>query len=272
MNSLVLFVDSERADQYLNPIVYSVLSLDVRRVTFVHIRGLLAREESGGEQGLSGRALGAVQAQLEGLAERGEYLFTTAEQAGERRLLADIYGEQRAHEIRVFYRQCRNAPLAWGNEEISYSELRKCMHKIAKLGSSVYIDVTAIKKRYLGDLVAASLVEGIEGLYTFDLVGVSPNFKEPWRMLIHELDERSSTFSYVNLLNTDVYRSCVRLVAWRAPALKVSLFTTVALLAAVVVMSQFLGPETVAIRTMFAVSALASILSLVFYFVPPRAR
>ena len=256
MNSIILFVDSERADQYLNPIVYCVLRLDVRKVTFIHIRGLLAGEESTGARGLSGRAMGAVQAQLEGLVERGEYLFTTAEHAGQRRQLADIYGEQGAREIRAFYRQCRDAPLEYNNEEISYSDLRKCMHRIAKLGSGVYIDVTAIRKRYIGDLVAASLIEGIEGLYTFDLVGVSPNFREPWRVLMHELDEQPSAFSYTNLLNTPVYRACVRLVALRAPALKVSLLTTVALLVAVVVVSQFLEPDNVGIRVMFTISAI----------------
>ncbi len=272
MKSIFLFVDSERTDQYLNSIVHCVLRLDVRRVTFIHIKGLFGHEDGDGDRGLSGRAMGAVQAQLDGLAERGEYLFSTGPHAGERRQLADIYAPERAREVQAFYRQCRNTPLVYGNEEVEYVNLRQCMRRIAKLGADVYIDVTAIKKRYLGDLVAASLVEGIEGLYTFDLTGARPDFEEPWRMLIHDLDDRHpSAFGYTNILNTPVYQACVRLVAVRAPALRVTVGATVALFVTVAVGSWYLGPESGVIRTMFAISGIASILSLVFVFIPPRS-
>lgn len=267
MKSLVLFVDSERADQYLNSIVHCVLRLDVRRVTFVHIAGLIDSPEG---HGLSGRAMGAVQAQLDGLAERGEYLFTAGPDAGQRRLLTDIYASERAREIQALYRHCRNTPLQYNNEEIEYSNLRQCLRRIAQHGTDAYIDVTAIRKRYLGDLVAAGLVEGIQGLYTFDLTGERPTFEQPWRMLIHDLDGCDpSAFSYTNILNTPVYQACVRLVARRAPALRITIGATVALLVAVAVAAWYFGPESGAIRTLFAISGIASILSLVFVFMPP---
>jgi hypothetical protein len=271
VNSIFLFVDSERADQYLNSIVHCVLRLDVRRIAFIHIRGLVGSRDSADGRGVSGRTMGAVQAQLEGLAERGEYLFTAEQHAGQRHLLVDIYGPERALEIQTLYRQCRNTALEYSNEEIEYGDLRQCMRRIARLGAGTYIDVTAIKKRYLGDLVAAGLVEGIQGLYTFDLVGARPNFDEPWRMLIHDLDGRlPSAFTYTNILNTPVYQACVRLVALRAPALRATIGATVALLVAVAAAAWYFGPESGAIRTLFAISGIASILSLVFVFMPPR--
>jgi hypothetical protein len=272
VKAIFLFVDSERADQYLNSIVHAVLSLDVRRVTFVHITGLHGDDDPADGRGLSGRAMGAVQAQLDGLAERGEYLFTVGPLAGQRRLLEDVYGANRAREIQALYRQCRNTPLQYSNEEIEYAGLRQYLRRIAKLGADAYSDVTAIRKRYLGDLVAAGLVEGIRGLYTFDLIGTPPSFEEPWRMLIHDLaDRRAPAFSYTNILNTPVYQACVRLVALRAPALRATIAATVGLLVTVGGAAWYFGPESGSTRILFAISGVASILSLVFVFIPPRS-
>ena len=272
MKSLCLFVDSERTDQYLNSLVYCVLRLDVRRVTFIHIKGLIPEQPRAADTGLSARAMGGVQAQLQGLAVRGEYLFSTGPHAGTHRSLADVYSAERAREIQSLYRRCQEADLIYSNEAIEYSDLRKCMRRLAALGADAYVDITAIRKRYVGDLVATSLVEGIQGLYTFDLTGARPDFEQPWRLLIHDLeDQKPPAFAYINILNTALYRSCVRLVALRAPALRVTLGVTVTLLLAVALGSWYLGSESPAIRTMFAISGVASILSLFFVFVPPRS-
>ena len=56
--------------------------------------------------------MGGVQAQLEGLAVRGEYLFSTGPQAGTPRSLTDLYGPERARGIQALYRQCRDLDLA----------------------------------------------------------------------------------------------------------------------------------------------------------------
>ena len=76
--------------------------------------------------------------------------------------------------------------------------------------------MTAVKKRYLGDIVAASLVEDIKGLFVFDLRGARPGFERRWRMLIHDLERQTRlSYEYVNILDTPVYRVCARMVVRR---------------------------------------------------------
>lgn len=269
MKSLYIFVDSERSDQYLNSIVHCVLRRDVRRVVFIHIKGLSSNPQA--TDGLSGRALGAVQSQLDGLAERGEYMATGL--ASARRVhLSELYDKDRAQAAQAVYKGCRDHAVVFSNEELVYGSLRGRLRDIAAEGDTAYVDVTAIKKRYLGDLVAAGLVEGLLGLYTFDLINIRPDFERPWRMLIHELEAHEPTaFAYTNILDTEVYRACTKLVALRSPALKWAALATVALLAVVLVAYRNLGANDPVTQTFFVVSSLASIASLIFVFIPPRS-
>ncbi len=212
MKSLHLFVNSERPDQYLNSLVHCVLRHDVRKVIFVHIKGLDDAEQSSlkGSGGLSARLMGAVQAQLEGLAERGEYLFKDGPHSGERVLLKNEYTDLEATHIQAYYANCRNLSISYSNDELEYTDLRTRLSDIAKDGREAYVDVTAIKKRYLGDLVAAALIEGLRGLYTFDLLGShKPDFDRPWRTLLHALESAPApAFRYTNILDTEIYREC----------------------------------------------------------------
>lgn len=65
MRSLYIFVNAERPDPYLNSLVYCVLRRDVRRIVFIHIKGLTdVANASKSPDGLSGRVMGTVQAQL----------------------------------------------------------------------------------------------------------------------------------------------------------------------------------------------------------------
>jgi hypothetical protein len=268
MKTLYLFVDSERSDQYLNSIVYCVLRKDVRRVVFLHIRGLTSSPRS--TDGVSGRALGAVQSQLEGLAERGEYMAPIG--GGIKRLLlSEIYDPKRGMAFHALYKQCRDQAVLFSNEELSYGSIRARLRDVASEGDAAYVDITAVKKRYLGDLVVASLVEGLHGLYTFDLLNMRPDFERPWIMLIHELEaQQPVAFEYTNILDTEVYRACSKLVALRSPAMKWSAAATVALLTASFFWYLRFGSENQLTRAFFAASSLAGFVSLFFVFFPPR--
>jgi hypothetical protein len=274
MNSLYIFVNSERPDQYLNSLVYCALRRDVRKVEFIHIKGF-AETTAGPKNldGLSGRVMGAVQSQLEGLAERGEYSFRSGPRSGERILLKNEYKDSRAEEIKAYYKSFRDLAISYSNVELDYVDLRSRLRQIAKDGRQAYVDVTAIKKRYLGDVVAAGLVEGLGGLHTFDLLAEQPDFERPWRTLMHELEQPvPPAFQYANILDTPVYRECARLVVVRAPRLAASVITTVILLTAVALGDWRLGPQSPWTQAMFAVSAAASILSLISVFFTPRGN
>jgi len=215
---------------------------------------------------LSGRIMGAVQTQLEGLAERGEYLLN-----GEHILLREKYTDSRANEIQVYYKRCRDLPVLFSNEELDYKDLRQRIRAIAAHEHETYVDVTAIKKRYLGDIVAAAVVEGLGGLHVFDIVGPQPDYDEPWKLLIHELEKSAAhSFEYINIVDTEVYRSCARSIFLRTPSLLSSVVVTVILVAAFVSCYWFLGAQSKITQTMLVISSAASILSPVLGFIVPR--
>lgn len=269
MKSLYLFVDSERTDQYLNSVVYCIQQKDVRRVIFLHIRGFSGSTgELSNQQGVSHRVMGAVQALLASLAQRAEYVFSSGKRSGEKISLVNEYGKAKAERIADYYKSCRNRQLQFLNEEIEYAELGAHLRKISREGDNALVDVTSIKKRYLGDIIVASLIVGMRGLYTLDALG-RPDFDKPWRMLLHEEEEQSS-FEHVNLLDTELYRACLRSVAIRAPRLVFAAVASVILVPGVVLLYFVAGPDSAAVQGLFAASGVASILSLAFLFAPPR--
>src|SRR5882757_8719623 len=156
--------------------------MDVRTIVFVHIKRLTSSESLLGSSGLSARVSSAVQTQIDNLAERQEYVSRSDGQPDQHIDLLEEYGAERAKEISAYYKRFRQLPLEISNREIEYSDLRPTLAQIAQRGPDAVIDITAVKKRYLGDIVAGGLVEGVTGLWTFDLQLEKSNFAEPWRM------------------------------------------------------------------------------------------
>ena len=272
MKELYIFVDSERPDQYVNSVSHCALELDVRNITFLHIKRLTSGEGSRENSGLSARVLAAVQAQIENLAERHEYVSRSDGQRDIRLDLRDEYGEGRAKEIAGYYKRLRQLPLNFSNKEIEYSLLREVLAEIAAKKSAAYLDITAVKKRYLGDIVSAGLVEGVVGLWTFDLLVEKPDFSRPWQMLIHDLIEPHGRprFQYTNVLDTETYKACRRLVFVRSPRYQLAAAVTIGLLVAGGLGFHFLGESSAIVKSILAVSGVASIISLFLVFWSPR--
>lgn len=277
MKSLYIFADSERPDQYINSIVHCVLDLDVRSIHLIHIRGFGdSRGPDAGSDGVSARLLAAILSQLTELAERGEYTFLDGIRKGQRILLCEEYGEERAGQIQDLYKKALSRPqLSYSNSDIAYDQLRLRIGRIAKEGASAYVDVSSIRKKYMGDIVAAGLVEGLKQLNTFD-ISSKPDYDRPWTMLVHDLGsagmrDSGRLFSYTNILDTPVYRECSRVVVVRAPRLSFFAFSTLALIFAASIGYWLMGPNDRFVQAAIAVSGIvASILSLVLVFVSPR--
>jgi hypothetical protein len=266
MNELHIFVDSERPDQYLNSIVHCVLEREVRTVTFLHIESLTSADDGRTNPGLSARVMAAVQSLLESLAVRQEYLSTTV-----RFRLADSYNVERACEISTYYRRVRELPVAWSNRAVPYENLRDTLKVIAAKGSVAFLDVSAVKKRYLGDIVAAGLVEGIRGLWTFDLLIPRADFEKPLTMLIHELCvTRPLNYRYANLLDTATYKDCAKLVFVRAPKYRRMAIAVVSLIVVGAIGYVLLGKDSEIVQFVIAISGIASIAALALVFNPPR--
>lgn len=281
MKTLYIFADSVRPDPYINSIVHCVLDRDVRTIKIIHIRGLGRLQETDGQDtqeisrqgsGFSGRLLGDIQAQLKGLAERGEYTFAEDhERKGERLLLDNDYDSVKVIQIQDFYRRYRSISVSWSNADIDYSHLRSELRKIAKEKYSAYADISTVRKKYLGDIISAALVEGLEQLHTFDILLPKLDYQHPWRMLIHDLiKDQKSLFSYVNIISTPIYRDCSRVVFVRAPRLAFSEIATVVFLGGAFIIYWKIGSSNQVMQTVLAMSGIASLLSLVFVFVTPR--
>lgn len=272
MKELHIFVDSERPDQYVNSVVYCCLERDVRSIVFVHIKRLTSAERAQENPGLSARVMAAVQAQIENLAERRQYVSRIDE---DQHILVDLrerYGEDRSREVAAYYRRVRQLSLHFSNLEIEYADLRKTLAVIAKKKSNAFLDITAVKKRYLGDIISAGLVEGLSGLWTFDLLLERPHFSEPWRMLIHDLVEgQRRDFHYANLLDTETYKSCKRLVFIRSPRYRLAATLTILLLLIGGFGFYVVGESNALVKAVLAMSGLASIASLVLVFWSPRS-
>lgn len=282
MKTLYIFADSVRPDPCINSIVHCVLDRDVRAIKIIHIKGLGLLQGGGGQDsqgsgiqsgGFSGRLLGDVQAQLKGLAERGEYTFPEDhKRKGERLLLENEYDPVKAKQVQDFYRRCRSISVSYSNTDIDYSHLRTELRKIAKEKYSAYADISTIRKKYLGDIISAALVEGLQQLHTFDILLPTLDHQHPWKMLIHDLiGDQKSWFSYTNIINTPIYRDCSRVVVVRAPRLAFSAVATVVLLGGAFVIYWKIGSTNQIMQTVLAMSGIASLLSLVFVFVTPRS-
>ena len=272
--SLYLFVTSERPDQYLNSIVHCTLYEGVKDIVFLHIRGLekASSQWSGAEdRGISAVVLRNVQVLLDCLAIVREYRYFVGEKSGERISLQEIYPQERVMSVQRMYKQCLDV-VNWRHRDVSYLDLRKELAQIHRKEPDSIFDVTAIKKRYLGDIIAASIIEGIQKLYTFDMKA-SPNFDEPWTMLFHDLHAdvpESRRYQYVNIVDTLVFRECSNSILVRTLPLKISLIAAVGLLLLALGIYFFYGQINWFIQITSIASAVAGLLSLYYNFFPPR--
>lgn len=215
--TLYLFVTSERPDQYLNSMAHCLLYRSIRKVVFVHIKGLGNADEgenSLAERSISDIVLRNVQILLDSLATACEYRYFTGSEAGQRVSLGSIYPPEQVTSIKQFYKRCLDVEADWDLGKIDYPNLRKELARIRKDEPSSILDITSIKKHYLGDILAVSIVENIHQLYTFDPT-TKPDFDHPWTMLIHDLQPDDAVirqYQYVNIVDTPVFRDCFNAV------------------------------------------------------------
>ena len=124
-------------------------------------------------------------------------------------MLASEYGDEQASSIQELYCRCRSIPLSYSDVDITYNQLRPKLRMIAKERYSAFVDVTSICKKYIGDVLSAGLVEGLQQVCTFDILLSDPNYDEPWTLLIHNFfDSEDKLYSYPNILDTFIYREC----------------------------------------------------------------
>ena len=274
-DSLYIFVTSERPDQYLNSIAHCLIRDGLRHVVFVNIRGFAKDtfNPAATEKGISLAALRNVILLLDSLSS-GFYRFFIGDRAGESVDLKQFYSESELGALKSIYKQILDASSKWEHQDIHYSELRNALAQISTGKNSSRFDVTAVRKTFLGDLVACCLLEGIKGLYTFDLK-IRPNFDDPWKMLFHKLNMdkyEDSLYQYTNIVKTPIFEACSKSVLIKSTSIKAVLFVAIILLIALIVLNFFFKQLNWLVEAAFITSALASIISLWLIFFPPKGR
>lgn len=273
--TLYLLVTAERPDTYLNSVVHCLLYEGVRTVEFIHIRDFgestsVPEEIRGNKR--SAKVWGWVHSLLHDLATAGEYHYFEGEKAGQRVDLQQFYSPEAFAAMREVYNQCFQFEVQWNHRDIPYSDLRKEIRGITAKKPSAIVDVSSIGKRFIGDLVAVSVLEGFDSLYTFDLVQ-RPDFEHPWATLFHDLKPSASTkakYRYINLLDTHLFRECSRSLLVKRPPLYWSGAIGSVLLLGTVLAYWTSGVSSGFVQGMFIMSAVASLLSLLLVFFPLR--
>lgn len=264
--TLYLFVTSERPDTYLNPVAHCILNEGVTEVVFLSVQGV--DEGTGGQApAASTNRSATVERWVTSLAEDlavGEYRYFHGERARTKVDLRSMYPPEAIATMQQIYRQILDSRIHWDHRDIRYSDLRKEISAIAARNPPSIVDVTSVKKAFLGDLVAASIIEGLDSLYTFDL-HQHLDFERPWTMLFHELKEPVATgtkYKYTNLLETPVFRECSRSLLVRRPSFRIAAVTSIALLAATFGAYFIWGSSSPLVQGVFLLSSVASIASL----------
>lgn len=266
MTNLLIFVDSERPDTYLNSIIYNMRTKSIRKVTFVHVSDFVNSPSHQSKRGLASRTLASVRKMIELLARHGKYIH----QNGKLVILDEKNGILSNNEVREFYSQTEEASTAYESEDISYKDLRQYVQDFIKNNKEYVIDVTGLRKIFLGDLTALGLVDGVSGLYTFDLIKKA-DYSNPWKNLLHDLDRSSHLcYEYVNVLETKIFSECSRAVFIRSPRFKYAFFLVVAFIALGIGLNAYCGLDSNISKWINVISQFATLAALFFVFFPPR--
>jgi len=260
--TLFLFVTSESPDPYLNSMSYCFFMQDVRKVVFVHIAGLTEGGIGHGDlvdHHISRRISRNTRSQLEALA-RGEYRTFRGDNRSDVTQLGSLITEAKLGALMAHFKQIQDSNLVWDNRDINYESLQEQVSRMRKEDPRAIFDVTALRKAYLADLIAVSIVVEIDALATFDLLR-RMDHDLPWRNLVHEL-ERRDQYRYVNLLSTPAVRQAASSVLLkRRVHLGLALLTVVLVLGTTILVA-LAGVSHPVVRTLTVAGSIASLASL----------
>lgn len=267
--TLYLFVTSMRPDQYINPALHCIEYENVNRVVFTYIND--SKESPTKAKKVPEEIQNRVETLLENLAWRGIYKYFDNPKK-DKEDLQNHYSSNELDDIQSFYKQYFKKQVKWQTKVIEYLDLKDELTQIYRNEKNCLFDVTALKNQYVGDILAVSILEGFHNIYTFELKD-GPNFTEPWMSLLYELCRKKQgefAYRYINIVKTIVFRQCTDSVLIRKLPLKLSLLATPILIISLLAINFFYGSTSWVIQSVGILSAIASLLSILFSFYPPK--
>lgn len=259
MKPLYIFATSERPDAYINTLAYS---LDHLQVTAIYI--IVISEHDYAEEVREGKLLAStvvsnISEQLSALSS-GRYIKSWS--APDVRP-TDTLQVRASTDV---YRRCLEAMNKSGTTGIviPLSNLDRTLRAYVSKSSCV-IDVSALKKNLLVDVVATLLSIGFSEVYSFELKKRQAYDQTD---LYHNL-RVNEDFIFRNLARSEsVTKSLHRISRWSARSQALMLFT--ALLAAIFIPLSFIWKDSSLLSALNIAAMAASIGSYLFLFVNER--
>lgn len=263
MSTLCLFVTTNRPDQYLDSIVFSVLEKNVNRIVFIQIKRSAIEE-------VSINILRQNVIELIRNLSSGYYKYYTGSKEGTVVDLSSEYNPQKLAEIKTKYQQCLSDNIEWEIERFNYTAMKSCMAELNKKDKRTIFDITPVSKILIGDIFACCLLENIQELCIFNLKS-EPNFSEPWKMLIHHL-EKQKDYDYANLVETPIFRESTKSILIRTIPLFISIIGTLIFVALTLAATFILGNNAGITQLINAVGVALGIVSFLLIYFPVRIK
>lgn len=259
MKPLYIFATSERPDAYINTLAYSLEHLQVTAIHVIVISEHDYAEEVREDELLASTVVSNISEQLRALSS-GKYIKNWNDSSG--RVTVPLTNKSNVE----VYKRCLEAMNKSGTTGIvvPLSDLDKTLRSYISKGSCI-IDVSALKKNLLVDVVATLLSIGFSGVYSFEL-----KKKQTYDQadLYHNL-RVSDDFVFRNLARSDsVTRSLHRISRWTARSQAIMIFTAV--LAMVFIPLGLVWKESNLLSAFNIAAMAASIGSYLFLFVRER--
>lgn len=261
MNSLYIFVTSDRPDQYLNPIAYW-LQKGVQRVIFVQIDNPVTTQANAD---VICRDVYDLTYQL----SQGKYKYYVGNLKGQEVSLSQKYSSiKKFDEIKKRYESYLVGNVTWDKETVNYTELKRYIRSLSQVRQQPIIDISCVSKSYIGDILSCCLLSNFKNLFVFDFL-IEPDFSQPWKILIHDLNENSD-FRCVNLVKTSIFQENLRTVLIRTTPLVLSIAATLIFVVLALIANFVLGNNNAIIQILSVVSAVLGIIAFVLTLFPLR--
>jgi hypothetical protein len=260
MSTLYIFATSERPDAYINTLAYSIDHLQAEAIYIIVISEHDYAEEARADELLASTVLSNINEQLHALSQ-GLYISSWKAQ-GERK--SEHLMNRSGLDI---YKRCLEAMNKSGTTGIiiPLSNLDRTLKTYVSKGGCI-IDVSALKKNLLVDVVATLLSIGSSDVFSFELKKRQSYGQED---LYHSL-RVNEDYIFRNLANSESVRKSLRRISkWSARAKAILLFTL--LLTAIFTPLAFFWKGSSLLAFLNIAAMAASIGSYLFLFVRERS-
>jgi hypothetical protein len=188
----------------------------------------------------------------------------------------DLRGVYTSDELSIYKTLDHKAKkILWFDKQLDYDDFRIYFSKIHEEEPESLYDITSFTKEHISDILALSLVYNINSIFHFK-IKKHIDYTHPWTTLFHDLSPLTDNpdYEYTDVTKRHFFKECNKDILFRRTRLTLSLLLTSLLLVIITLTSFILGSlndfARVTNGSIGALATVASLLSIIFYFFPPR--